>query len=296
MRDKPTCSICHARFTRRGNMLRHMEKLHNVMKKGIAQNSVFSHRTQQSPFFQASENTASGYEPLTAFERSLATISGLTKLSSEYIQSMNIFRTINDLKNKVAIYENEIAIIKSYYWLVPIREVQGLSCYVCRRCNYISFTKIRDLGYDMTMRARHRCNEEKVRSIKMVSIRPSDVWNLYNFAASIMLEALNSIMPGKKYLLAEDKSSLFNFLESRLSPDVVKILLGIPDRFYYYSLHKNQKIDWLNRAVANLGTETSVEDFEIKDFLRRVESTYAIFEIPDGQTLRRILIKITPRR
>jgi hypothetical protein len=60
-----------------------------------------------------------------------------------------------------------------------------------------------------------------------------------------------------------------------------------------YSVKSDQKIQWLERAIANLGKRTIVEDSEIRDFLRRVMSTYAIFEISCGEILRRILIKIT---
>jgi hypothetical protein len=78
-----------------------------------------------------------------------------------------------------------------------------------------------------------------------------------------------------------------------LNSSLAKFLLGVPDRYYMYSVKSDQKIQWLERAIANLGKRTIVEDSEIRGLLRRVMSTYAIFEISCDEILRRILIKIT---
>jgi hypothetical protein len=145
----------------------------------------------------------------------------------------------------------------------------------------------------MTMQARHTCDEEKVKSIKMVPIRPADVWNLNDAAAGIILERLNYLMPGQKYLLSEDLSKSFEIIEGLFNTEIAKILLGIPDRYYFYSLGKDERIDWIDRSVSNIGKKTMVKDFEIKDLLRRVKSTYAIFEIPIDDIVRRILISVT---
>ena len=64
-----------------------------------------------------------------------------------------------------------------------------------------------------------------------------------------------------------------------MNPSLANFLLGIPDRYYMYSVKSDEKIQWLERAIANLGMRTIVEESEIRDFLR-VMSTYAIFEIP----------------
>ena len=190
-------------------------------------------------------------------------------------------------------YEREIATIKSQNWVIPNSEIHGLAGYVCRRCNQIEFDGVRNIGYDMTMQARHICDEEKVKSIKMVPIRPADVRTLNDTAAGIILERLNYLMPGQKYLLAEDLSKSFEIIEGLLNTEIAKILLGIPDRYYLYSLGKDERIDWIDRSVSNIGKKTMVKDFEIKELLRMVKSTYAIFEIPIDDIVRRILISVT---
>lgn len=144
----------------------------------------------------------------------------------------------------------------------------------------------------MTMQIRHTCDEEKVKGIKMVSIRPSDVWHLYDTAAGMILGGLNRLTSHPKYLLAEDVSKLFDSLESVLDPLLVKFLIGIPHRYYLYSVKSDEKIQWLERVLANLGTRTIVEKSEIRDFLRRIQSTFAFFETTSDKGLKRYLIRI----
>ena len=126
----------------------------------------------------------------------------------------------------------------------------------------------------------------------MVSIRPSDVWNLYNTTAGFILDQLNRIMP-RPYIIAEDISKVFDTLEKMMDPSLVKLLLGVPDRYYLYSVKSNEKIQWLERVIANLGMKSIAAQSEIRDFLRRVLSTYAIFETTEDTVLKRFLIKIT---
>ena len=195
-------------------------------------------------------------------------------------------------KNKIAMLERENARTRSENWIIPNSEIQGLSGYVCRRCNSFGFDIVRDIGYDMTMQSRHRCDEDRVKSIKMVSIRPSDVWHLYDTAAGIILDGLNRLMPYPKYLLAKDISKSYLSLEKMVGPFSANLLLGIPDRYYMYSVKSNEKIEWLKRVLANLGKKTMVEESEIRDFLRRVQATFAFLEMTTDQSLKRYLIRI----
>lgn len=274
-------------------MRTHMQTIHGVFERSTRKPPTFGHSgVPQVGISEIHGNTVHLQTPTTSSDKSLERLSNLTKLAP-YGNLVASLQATDDYRNKISWYEREIARIKSENWIIPNSEIHGLTGYVCRRCNQIAFDGVRNIGYDMTMQARHMCDEEKVKSIKMVSIRPSEVWHLYDTAAGIILERLNYLMPGQKYLLASDVSKSFDSLERMLNPSLAKFLLGIPDRYYLYSVKSDEKIEWLKRAIANLGLRTIVEDFEIRDFLRRVKSTYAIFEIPCGEILRRILIKIT---
>lgn len=294
MREKPTCSICYTKFTRKWNMKKHMQNIHNVFEVDVGIKNVRSFPREKRLIAQPFETGwGRAKPPITGLDQSLERLSNLTKVAADYASTMNIFQESADDKRKIAMYQNEINWIKSNNWIVPNSQTQGLSGYVCRRCNLIGFLNIQDIGYDMTMQAKHRCNEAKVKSIRMCSIRPSDIWHLNDFAAKIMLDRLNCIMPGQKYLLAEDISYSFNSIEKALNTEIAKLLWGIPDRYYFYSLGKDERIAWLDRSVSNVGKKTIIEDFEIKELLRKVKSTYAIFEIPILHVLRKVLIKIT---
>lgn len=296
MREKATCRICFAKFTRKWNMLKHMEKIHNVFED-FQKNTPFVHGGKQDlPVSVKDVTNAQRQQPGTALDKSLRWLFDMTRLSKDFIESTNTFQTIDYLKRKIHSYENEIADIKSNCLIIPNSDIQGLSGYLCRRCNSMGFIRIQNIGYDKTMQARHKCDEKKVKSMPMVSNMPLDIWAIwdsYNFTAHRMFEYLNSIWPGQKHLLAEDWSNSFDFLERSLNSDVVKKLLGFSDRYYYYLLPKSLKADWVNRVITNIGKKTEVEDFEIIDFLRRVSSTYAFFQIPTAQGIKRILIKIT---
>lgn len=269
-----------------------MEVIHRVFEKSTRKPPTFGDSVQKVSISEYDRNAVHRQTSTTPFDKSLEQLSNLTKLEP-FEKLVASLQATDDYRNKISMYEREIATIRSQNWIIPNSEIHGLTGYVCRRCNQIAFDGVRNIGYDMTMQARHTCDEEKVKSIKMVSIRPVDVRNLNDTAAGIILERLNYLMPGQKYLLATDTSKSFDSLERMLNPSLTKFLLGIPDRYYLYSVKSDEKIQWLERAVDNLGVRTIVEDFEIRDFLRRVKSTYAIFEIPIDDIVRRILISVT---
>jgi len=292
MKEKPTCRICFTKFTRGANMRKHMEVIHRVFEKSTRKPPTFGDSVRNLSISEYDRNAVHIQTPTTPFDKSLEELSNLTKLEP-FGKLVASVQATDDYRNKISMYEREIATIRSQNWIIPNSEIHGLTGYICRRCNQIAFDSVRNIGYDMTMQARHMCDEEKRKSIKMVSIRPADVRNLNDTAAGIILERLNYLMPGQKYLLATDMSKSFDILESMSNPSIAKFLSGIPHRYYLYSVKSDEKIQWLERAVDNLGIRTIGEDFEIRDFLRRVMSTYAIFEIPCGEILRRILIRIT---
>ena len=269
-----------------------MEVIHRVFDKSTRKPPTFGDSVRNVSISEYDRNAVHRQTPTTPFDKSLEQLSNLTKLEP-FGKLVASVQATDDYRNKISMYEREIATIRSQNWIIPNSEIHGLTGYICRRCNQIAFDSVRDIGYDMTMQARHTCDEEKRKSIKMVSIRPADVRSLNDTAAGIILERLNYLMPGQKYLLATDMSKSFDILESMSNPSIAKFLSGIPHRYYYYSVDKDEKIQWLERAVDNLGIRTIVEDFEIKDLLRMVKSTYAIFEIPIDDIVRHILISVT---
>jgi hypothetical protein len=204
-------------------------------------------------------------------------------------------QNLNDLKQQLMICQNQLAYIQSDNWMISKREIRGISGYLCRRCKTLSFIPIKDPGFDMTMQAKHVCDEEKVKRIFCVPIRPIDVWNEANAFAGILLNRLNFIIPDEKYLYAQDYSNLFCLTTSKLGHDMALNMLGIPNRFPWYRLQENHKIDWVETALNNLGKKVLIQEEEIRDFLIRINSTYAIFEIEKAEDRRWIYMSLTAK-
>jgi hypothetical protein len=93
-------------------------------------------------------------------------------------------------------------------------------------------------------------------------------------------------------LLGRDITQPFNQIRIKFNSDIANRIFGIPKRYRLYSLHNSFKLDWLDRVLANLGKKVMIKEAEMMDFLRRIKSTYAIFEIPMGASVKMILISL----
>lgn len=292
MRHRPTCWVCRTTFTRASNMRSHMKKKHGIIQRSVLNGPTFGQTTFQPPIIEFNRPEFQIGNPFTNADPGLDRLYKITKL----IPQAKIAKTFGDnieYRNRIAMYEREMAKLKSESWIISKSEIKGFCGYVCRRCNTIESGPIRDVGYDMTMQTRHICNEDKVKKIKMDSIRPLDIWRTYDSAAGIIQATLNRLMTGQKYIIAIDASGMFESLESLMDPLIVKTLIGIPDRYYMYTVKSTEKIPWLERATNNLGMRCIVDDAEIRDFLRRAQASYAFFETMSDKIVKRYLIIIT---
>lgn len=229
---------------------------------------------------------------VTGFDKSLQQLHNLSKLQP-YSNLTAALQANQDYRNKIATYEHELSRLKSENWIIPKNEIHGISGYVCKRCNSLGYEWVRSIGYDQTMQSKHKCDENKVNSIKMVSILPSAVWSIYDSAAGFIVNALNHLMAGQKYMIATDVSKAFATLESLMDPLLARTLIGIPDRYYSYTVESYENIPWLYRVLNNLDTKVSVNENEIRDFIRKVQSTFAIFEITIQSVTKRYRIEIS---
>jgi hypothetical protein len=65
-------------------------------------------------------------------------------------------------------------------------------------------------------------------------------------------------------------------------------------KLQFHGIQENSfKVCWINRAIDNLGNVIAMTDDEALDFFRRVKSTYAIFEVPMGETVRQFFMHFT---
>jgi len=237
-----------------------------------------------------SDNTLDEF-PFPGFDRSM----NMMKKLAEFGYTTNKFQNpspVNsiELQNQLNSVSRQLLDLQSNNWIIPKSQIFGISGYFCKRCQCFTFRFVRDPGYDRTAEAKHICDEQKVRSIHAVSIRPSDAAANDNFFAKELWNSLNFFMHGTKYLICVDLSKAHNELTGALNSDIAKLILGIPDRYCLYTIKEAEMPIWLNRALENLGKKTLVQENEAIDFLGIAKSSYAIFEILTGHSIRMIYV------
>jgi len=290
MTVKWTCPQCNTEFSRRWNMQRHIGTQHSAFGSRYRGNPVInpSINSRRIPFqYKPSRHEI---EPELKHVSNDEIFPGMTKMennvrrmkeAADNMQSIMKFNPPNiaDLQGRLNSVTNQLNYIMSNCMIVPKDQILGISGYFCKRCQCFSTHFVRDPGYDMTAQNKHTCEENKVKRIHAVSIRPSDLASRDNFWAKVLLTSVNKFMPERKYLKGVDITELFNELSSTHDSSMAKGLLGIPDRFSLYTYNNPDKSDWLKRAIENLGKKTPIVEHEIIDFLGKLKSSYGIFEI-----------------
>jgi hypothetical protein len=200
---------------------------------------------------------------------------------------------LNSLRQQVASYEKRISDLLNHNLLFSKGAAQGISGYVCKRCQTFSFKVIFDPGCDMTMESKHRCTESDYkRSYNVIPI-PSNIPDVDDWAAKNLLEQVNFYIPIGKYLIAIDMTKCLNDFSNISNTEIARGIVGVPHRYPLYSFENKRKTSWIDRAIDNLNKKIVMADVELLDFFRRVKSTYAIFEIPIGGTVRQYFMFLT---
>jgi len=229
---------------------------------------------------------------------------GFTKMAkaikafSEFNESNATTRSFNQpnvdyLQGELVARKAELSDIRSNYWLVHKSAIQGVSGFLCRRCLSFESDFIRNLGYDMTAEVKHVCDETKIKSTRAVSIRKSDVNSRDNFCGRVLFGNVDQLMPGIKYLTGRDLTQAFNAYKTAFSYEIAKYMIGIPDRYSLYRLSDPGELTWLNKALVKPGEKTELKEEEVIDFLGKVKSSYAMFEIPTLKSAKMIFLTIT---
>lgn len=213
------------------------------------------------------------------------------------IQTANLVNSlqwqVDSLRQRLASYDKSFSDIVSYNLLIPKAAIKGISGHICKKCQTFSLKAIIDIGYDMTMEAKHRCTDIADKRNYILHRIPSDTPNVDDWAARCLLDQVNSFIPIGKYLIASEITEHLNNLGYKSNPDIVREFLGIPDKYPFHSFENNFKVSWINQAINSLGKVIAMTDDEALDFFRKVKSTYAIFEVPTGETIRQFFMYFT---
>ena len=293
------CTQCYLVFSRKWNLQRHYKLMHDINTRYSANNQGIIQSNFQRRELQSNDVAHGGHHEFNPYDDFKKAYEFGGELRNRFANSAQTVRRINyleqelsNLHQQVRSYESQIFDFGSRNWLLSNDEIKGISGYVCKRCGTFSFRPILDPGYDMTMEAKHRCEYGTHQTSHIIFPIPLDIENVDEWAAQVLLDHLNLYLPIGKYLASFDISRAFGAFDKQWDSNVSSRIIGIPDRFYFYSLEKEYKIGWIDRALANLGKKILMLDTEILDFFRRAKSTYAIFEIPAGTTIRQISMRL----
>jgi hypothetical protein len=280
-------------FSRKWNLQRHLNLMHAVsehaqdlgtlLKGALSDKATGVNPRSNSPLFGLKEL----YKDISEIGDMQDKISN----SGRAFENLNSLQSqVNSLRQHVTSCEKRYNDLVSYNWLYPRGAIQGISGYVCRKCQTFSLKMIIDPGHDMTMRAKHRCLDSADKRSYIVLPIPSHSRNFDDWAAQCLLDYINYHIPIGKYLIAKEITGGLNAFSGKLSPEIAREIFGIPDKYYYFSLENNSKISWINQAIDNLGHAIAMTDDEALDFFKKVKSTYAIFEVPVGETVRQFFM------
>jgi hypothetical protein len=246
------------------------------------------------------DNKPTAYNHLSIIDESLKQVSDFADLQNKITNSrqMSDHRNllewqVSSLNLQLASCQQRFSDLLSNNWIFSKGAIQGISGHVCKICRTFSLKPVIDPGYDMTMEKKHRCADSPNNRSYMVLHIPSDIPDVDHWAAQTLLNQVNFFFPIGKYLIAKDITQDFIYFSNKFNPEIARALLGIPDEYYSYTLENICKINWINRAIDNLGKKIIMTDDEAMDFFRKVKSTYAIFELPIGETVRQFFMFFT---
>jgi hypothetical protein len=75
---------------------------------------------------------------------------------------------------------------------------------------------------------------------------PPNIEKVNEWAAQVLLDHLNLYPPIGKYLASSDVSRAFRAIDKQWDSNVRSRIIGIPDRYYFYSLEKEYKLGWVD--------------------------------------------------
>ena len=159
------CQVCFRAFSRLWNMKRHASDSHGINFRNpntdliksttYLYNQSLTHNVVPNPSYSSWDNT----------------LAEITKMYGDYIKSRqiegnsnNMFDTVSHLQQQVNYLQNQLSETYSNNVITPKSGFRGISGHFCKRCRNFSWTYVRDPGYDMTMQAKHYCDEEKVKN------------------------------------------------------------------------------------------------------------------------------------
>jgi hypothetical protein len=286
------CPSCFLVFSRKWNLDRHIKLMHQGSHNSLNVNHI--------PNNKRNEKQTSNYGAFQPMSFDLKEIYDFAELTNKMAHSNMLFNQINSLQREVSSLQQQLTLsnrslddLLSRNWPLSKRSIQGLSGYLCEKCGSFSVKPIFDIGYDMTMQSRHRCNEPEYKRNYLIQQIPIGIQNADAWSGQLLTYCVNNYTFIGRNLAVTDLTKSFKSFEHELNSEIAYQILGIPERFYLHSLKSSVNVNWIDKAIKNIDKKTPLSDSEIIDFVTRIKSTYGIFEIPMGRTVRLISFILT---
>jgi len=204
----------------------------------------------------------------------------MAQLKKTIASSQQTFDRLNYLEIRAKSLEQQIISLYSNNWIIPKIHARGISGYYCKRCKKFCFRPIMDIGFDKTMQSKHRCGNYIGCTVHSI---PSDFEDIQSWMAQVILNQMHDKMLFGGTLFSCDISPFLNECKDENERNKK---LGIPDTCLMISLNKKEKFEWLDKVLANSLIEINITRKDMIDFLKITMSTYAVIEIPEGNSSR----------
>ena len=287
MKRNWTCPTCWLVFSRKWNLDRHIKLMHQGFHNSLSVDPV--------PNNQRNQKQTSNHGTFQRASFDLKDVYDFAEMGNKMANSNMMFNQLNSLQWQVSSLQQQLTSsnrslndLLSRNWLLPKRSIQGLSGYLCDKCNSFSVKPIFNIGFDMTMQSRHRCNEPDYKRNYLVQQIPNNIQNADAWGGQFLIYCVNNYTFIGRNLIATDITKSFRNFELELNTEIAYQIMGVPERYNLHSLESNVNVIWIDKAIKNIGKKTPMYDSEIMDFVTRIKSTYGIFEIPMGGTVRLI--------
>lgn len=273
MKRNWTCSRCLLVFSRKWNLERHVKLMHGFNEHQKNAHSVLGQR--ESNNYLSDVNMSS--PPLFGLKDNYKEVFDFADLQNKMFNSRQTSDRLNSLQWQVNSLQQQLgACDKSYkdllwyHWVLPKAAFQGISGYICKKCQTFNLKAILDLGCDMTAESKHDCVAPADKRSYVVFPIPPNIQYVDFWAAKILLDYVNFHLPIGKYLIAKEITKGLNEFSRISNPEIAREILGISDKYYLYSLENNYKINWVDRAIGNLDKKLAMLDNEVLDFFSKV--------------------------
>lgn len=276
-----TCSYCGGQYARKWVLKRHLFTQHGEALSG--QSEPFTYGKRKSPdssMFLAMQYLDQKKEERNSrlVETELDTHTTTSTSNNWSEQAMELGSVMRPFVNSMTQGFTDIQdLFRGFIqenFFIPRYEIAGFSGYACEKCLGVDIPlPIKDLGYDVTRKAKHRCGQNQPKSTN----RGEQLSRSYDLNVNLLLSYIKVWTGGKNIIVA----SIIGVSEVGQSLSYhIKEKFDVPLRYYLTEPIELENTPWLKRLLLYGSLQPS--DQELFDFCKCCSGTYAIIPVVDS--------------